>query len=78
MRSQHDHPVQIKIKCEVSDSILVEAADWELQFDMTTPAYNQSKERHFPVEILGGGLHPDGVLWSRSTKPVVWIELTNP
>ena len=43
--------------------ILAEAADWELQFDMSAPACNQTNERRFPVEFLGGdpALPPDGV-----------------
>ena len=47
---------------------------------MTAHELNQTKERCFPVEILGGdlGLRPDGVIWSRSTETVVWIELTSP
>ena len=50
--------------------ILTEAADWELRFDMTAPENNRTKERRFPVEILGGDpvLRPDAVIWSTSTK----------
>ena len=36
----------------VRKDILAEAADWELQFDMTPPWYNQTRARCFPVEIL--------------------------
>ena len=47
---------------------------------MTAPEYTQTKERHFPVEILTGDLAvcPDGVIWSKSTKTVACIELTSP
>ena len=63
----------------VRKDILAEAADWELQFDMAAPKYKQTKERRFPVEILGDpALRPDGAIWSTSTKTIVWIELTGP
>ena len=54
------------VRVPVRKDILAEAADWQLQFDMTAPEYNQTKERRFPVEILGGdpALRPDGVIWS--------------
>lgn len=60
--------------------MLAEPTDWELQFDMTAPQYNQTKERRFPVEILeeDPALRPDGVNRSTTTKTVVWIELTSP
>ena len=58
------------VRVPVRKVMLAEAADRELQFDMTAPEYNQPKERRFPVEILGGDpvLRPDGVIWSTSTK----------
>ena len=61
------------VRVPVRKAILAEAAVWELQFDMTAPEYNQTKERRFSVEILGGdpALRADGVIWSRSTKTVV-------
>ena len=31
------------VRVPVRKDILAEAADWELQFDMTTPVYNQTK-----------------------------------
>ena len=70
----------LAVRVPVRRDILAEAADWELQFVMTAPAHNQSKERRLPVEILGGDpvLRPDGVIWSKSSKTVVWIELTSP
>ena len=41
---------------------------------MTEPQYNQTNERRFPVEILGRDrvLRPNGVIWSTSTKTVLW------
>ena len=52
------------VRLPVRKNILAEAADWELQFDMTAPEYNQTKEWRFPVEILGGdtALRPSGVI----------------
>ena len=60
------------VRVSVKKDILVEAADWELHFDMAAPDYNQTKERRFPVEILGGdpALRPDGVIWFKPTKTV--------
>ena len=59
-------------KVPVKKDILADAADWQLQFYMTAPLYNQTKERHFLVEILGGdpASRPDGVIWSRSREPI--------
>ena len=45
------------VRVPVRKVILAEAADWELQFNMTAPEYNQTKERHFPVEIWEEILH---------------------
>ena len=60
-------------------AVLEEATDWDLQFDITVPAYEQVKERAFPDEILAGvSIRPDGVIWSRAQKIVIWIELTSP
>ena len=66
------------VRVPVRKDILAEAADWELQFDMTAPEYNQTKERRFSVEIFGGdpALCPDGVIGCRSTTAVS-IELTS-
>ena len=50
--------------------MLLVAADWELQFDMTATEYNQTKRR-FAVEILGGdpALRSDGVIRSGPHQP---------
>ena len=48
-------------------------------FDMNVLEYEQRKERPFPPEIVPfAPNHPDGVIWSCSTKTVIWIELTSP
>ena len=59
-------------------AILPQASDWRLKFDLDAPAFGQTKAPHFPVEITMTGDIPDGVIWSASTKTVVWIELTSP
>ena len=63
---------------EVKD-VLAKAVDWKMQFDITAPAYDQSKERMFPAEILvQSGKRPDGVIWSCSSRTVIWLEVTSP
>ena len=64
----------------VSKVTLAEAAAWQLHFVMPAPEYNQTKERRFPVEILGGdpALRPDIVIRSTLPKTVLWIQLTRP
>ena len=47
------------VRVPVRKDILAEAADWELQFVMTAPEYNQTKERRFPGETWGGGTGQD-------------------
>jgi len=49
-----------------------------LQFDLDAPKYQEIKERMFPSEIVEADKRPDGVLWSCSSKMVIWIELTSP
>ena len=58
--------------------VLATALDWKFQFDIHAPDYNQVKSRMFPSEILEVSQMPDGVIWSCSTKVVIWIELTVP
>ena len=58
--------------------LLDQASDWQLQFDLDAPEYHQIKERMFPSEIVEADKRPDGVLWSCSSKMVIWIELTSP
>ena len=71
-----------KVKVEV----LAQACDWQVQFDLDMES-GSSKTSHkgwhlpFPPEIAvvsGRGSRPDGVIWSTSTKTVIWIELTSP
>jgi len=59
--------------------LLETASDWKLQFDVSAPNLAQNKNQMFPAEILETSAHrPDGVIWSSSTKTVIWIELTCP
>ena len=62
---------------EVVD-VLATALDWKLQFDIHAPAFHQEKSQMFPPEILESSKMPDGVIWSCSTRTVIWIELTVP
>ena len=60
----------------VKDLLIGKALDWKIKFDL-----GEGKTL-FPAEILetngGKGTRPDGVIWSISTKVVVWIELRSP
>nr|XP_061836945.1 uncharacterized protein LOC133619721 [Nerophis lumbriciformis] len=51
--------------------VLATANDWEMRADL-------KKQLKFPEEIAHTTLRPDIVLWSRGTKQVVLIELTEP
>ena len=72
--------------------MLARASDWKVQFDLDM-SDGMSKIREgehsaghrtslpFPPEIAvvsGKGSRPDGVIWSLSSKTVIWIELTSP
>ena len=72
--------------------VLTRATDWKVQFDLGM-SEGMSKWREgdrsvghrtslpFPPEIAvvsGTGSRPDGVIWSQSSKTVIWIELTSP
>ena len=72
--------------------VLARASDWKVQFDLDM-SDGMSKTREgehsaghrtslpFPPEIAvvsGKGSRPDGVIWSLSSKTVIWIELTSP
>ena len=59
-------------------ALLDQASDWQLQFDLDAPEYHQIKARMFPSEIVEADKKPDDVLWSCSSKMVIWIELTSP
>ena len=72
--------------------VLARASDWKVQFylDMSEGMSKQREGVHsdghrialpFPPEIAvvsGKGSRPDGVIWSMSSKTVIWIELTSP
>ena len=59
--------------------LLATAMDWKLLFDINAPEFGQRKEQPFPPEIVASqDGRPDGVIWSCSTKTVIWIELTSP
>jgi len=59
--------------------VLEKASDWKLLFDVTAPTYGQTKNQAFPAEIMAfAGKRLDGVIWSMSSKTVIWIELTSP
>ena len=67
------------VRAPMTTELLAKATDWNLQFDLTAPAYGQTKERPFPPEIVANpGKRPDGVIWSCSSRIVLWVELTSP
>ena len=67
------------VRVPVVHQLIAQATDWKLMFDMNVPEYEQRKERPFPPEIVPFAPNrPDGVIWSCSTKTVIWIELTSP
>ncbi|XP_069107365.1 uncharacterized protein [Argopecten irradians] len=51
--------------------ILATARDWEMRADI-------QQRMGFPAEVASTPLRPDVVLWSRSSKQVVLVELTVP
>ena len=69
---------------KAKEEVLSGASDWKMQFDIdvtdgTSLGYRTSLP--FPPEIAvvsGKGSRPDGVIWSSSSKTVIWIELTSP
>ena len=65
-------------RAQVEKGLLERAVDWKILFDLDHPESNQTKGRMFPSEILEVSKRPDGVIWSPSTKIVIWIELTSP
>ena len=59
--------------------LLAKAPDWKLMFDIDSPKHGQSKAPPFPAEILAGVSEiPDGLIWSVSSKTLIWVELTSP
>ena len=62
-------------------SVLEQADDWKVEFDLELEDGSSSDGRPFPAEIAtvtGVGSRPDGVIWSMSKHVVIWIELTSP
>ena len=55
-----------------SESILLQADDWQFLFDLGTD------QLLFPPEVAATTLRPDGVFPSQSTKTVILLELTVP
>lgn len=51
--------------------LLSTASDWELRVDL-------QQQLKFPTEIVITTLRPDMILWSKSTRQVIMIELTVP
>ena len=69
----------VPVRAPVATMVLQKASDWKLLFDLTAPTFGQTKNQPFPAEILAFvGKRPDGVIWSMSSKIVIWIELTSP
>ena len=67
------------LESETPRDVLGSALDWKLQFDVHAPEMGQTKNETFPCEILPGvEQRPDGLIWSRSAKIVIWLELTSP
>jgi len=58
-------------------SVLAKASDWKIQFDLEAPGMRQNS-RVFPPDVIQTTLRPDGLIWSTSSKTMVWIELTSP
>ena len=62
------------VQVPVVQELLATAMDWKLLFDINAPEFGQRKEQPFPPEIVASqGGRPDGVIWSCSTKTVIWI-----
>ena len=69
----YQHPA---VRAPEVKNLFAKAMDWKIMFDLGVG------KTQFPAEIIetngGVGSRPDGVIWSMSTKVVVWIELTCP
>ena len=66
------------VRNQRQEDLLATASDWRLLFDIDAPQYKQKLGELFPPEITASTDRPDGVIWSRKTKTVVWVELTSP
>ena len=69
---------------KAKEEVLSGASDWKVQFDIDVTdgaSLGYRTSLPFPPEIAvvsGKGSRPDGVIWSSSSKTVIWIELTSP
>ena len=61
----------VKPAAKIDEGLLASAQDWILNVDLNSKLV-------FPVEIVVTKLRPDMVMWSRSAKTVIIIELTVP
>jgi hypothetical protein len=60
------------------ESIVNDADDWKVLFDLH---YDESGRKHqavFPPELLATGQMPDGLVWSVKSRSVILLELTVP
>ena len=60
------------------ESIINDADDWKVLFDLH---YDESGRKHqavFPPELLATGQMPDGLVWSAKSRCVILLELTVP
>jgi hypothetical protein len=62
----------VKSVPRLRDHLLMPASDWQLLVDFT------DKPIVFPPIICPSGQRPDIIIWSESTKTVIWAELTCP
>ena len=69
---------------KAKEEMLSGASDGKVQFDIDVThgaSLGYRTSLPFPPEIAvvsGKGSRPDGVIWSLSSKTVIWIELTSP
>ena len=75
-RSFQDHDrvkegQQIAGSATQQQGILQESRCWEMKVDL-------KKQLHFPEEVARTTLRPDIIIWSRSPKKVILVELTVP
>ena len=56
----------------VNQNILLQASDWDFRFDLG------SEPLQFPTEVAATTLRPDVVIYSRTKKIVIMLELTVP
>ena len=56
----------------MNQNILLQASDWDFRFDLG------SEPLQFPTEVAATTLRPDVVIYSRTKKIVIMLELTVP